>query len=335
MSSSAPPSSATVSTSGHDEPRLRWWMAANYLNLDAPLVAIVWLALFAACRDVFVPFEAYKVLALAVWCVYTLDHLFDTKRKPSVEAMTGRHRFHRLWRIPLTGALAVAMVVGSNLALTQLPGQLVTGGLLVAGVVVLYLIHARAIAATNGAVLPKELLCGAIFAIGVSLPATVYAGTFTNIGAAGLLAPIIAMVQILKEPDVLFFAALCALNCIAIAVWEWQPDRVNDRAAITRFFPDIREILPRFIIILFGGALAFPLTSILFDQNYPEYYSVFFSCIAASAGLIGIIHWQRHRFKPDVLRVLADVALLTPIAAIPFIPRSIWSLLKIVFGFGW
>lgn len=325
----------TDPTAGTDEqPRLRWWMAANYLNLDAPVIAVVWLALFAACRDVFVPFEAYKVLAITVWCVYTIDHLFDTKRKPSIEAMTPRHRFHRMWRIPLTGILAVAMVIGANMALSQLPPPLVTGGLVLGGVVALYLIHARAIAETNSAIVPKEILCGFIFAIGTSLSAVIYGGDLQGLSAPPMIAPLIALIRIMTSPDVLFFAALCVLNCMAIAVWEWQPGRINDSAAITRFFPDIRLHLPRFIIAMFGAALAFPLTTILLDLNYPPYYSVFFSCVAVSAGLIGIIHWQRHRFKPDVLRVLADLALLTPIAAIPFIPRSIWSLLKVVFGIG-
>ncbi len=322
-------------------PRLRWWMALNYLNLDAPLVAVAWLALFAACRDVFVPLEAYYVLGIAVWCVYTIDHLADTRRSASIEALTPRHRFHRLAKLPMTGLLAIVMLLGGYITANHLPQQLVFAGLVLAGLILLYLIHARAISETNSMRMPKELLCGLIFAIGTSLPALIYGGALNRLQMNSLLAPIVGLTEIVTSPDVLFFGLLCSLNCVAIAVWEWQPGRVNDAAAITRFVPAVREHFTKLVLILLGGSLAFPLTINLIrvlnlgSPGFPPYFTVFFSCIAGSTGLIGLVHWQRHRFKPDVLRMLADLALLTPLAAIPFIPQSIWSLLKIAFGIGW
>jgi len=56
------------------EPRKPLWLLPNLLSLDAPLVAIAWLYVFAQTwRLGYLPWESYLVLGLAVWAIYIAD----------------------------------------------------------------------------------------------------------------------------------------------------------------------------------------------------------------------------------------------------------------------
>lgn len=52
------------------EERRPWWLYVNLLGLEAPLIAVVWLFLFAQTwRVLYHPWEAYVALGFAVWAV--------------------------------------------------------------------------------------------------------------------------------------------------------------------------------------------------------------------------------------------------------------------------
>ena len=77
------------------ERRIPLWLWPNLLSLDAPIVAVVWLAMFARTWRVdFLQWESYLALGLATWVIYVVDRLLDVKLLHSDDPRLGeRHGF--------------------------------------------------------------------------------------------------------------------------------------------------------------------------------------------------------------------------------------------------
>lgn len=101
-------------------------------------------------------------LLLAVWSIYTGDHLLDARRSRA-EALSHRHAFHRRHSSVLSAALAGAIVIGLVAASTLRPPVRLFGiGLTLA--VVAYLASAQGAFLAS---LPKEPVAGALYAAGI------------------------------------------------------------------------------------------------------------------------------------------------------------------------
>ena len=128
---------------------------------------------------------------------------------------------------------------------------------------------------------PKEIVVAAFFTAACALPATLRVHR-----AATLL------------PDLVFFGAICWLNCIAIARWEPpSPD-----AHPTTLWG--RKHLPALCLLTAGLAFA---VALLTSTPLPE-----IAC-ALSAILLFLFDHYRRRLLPLTLRTLADAALATPL----------------------
>jgi len=139
--------------------------------------------------------------------------------------------------------------------------------------------------------LPKELVCGYLFAVGSSLCVNFY--TYDQHGGPSSLETIV-------------FGLLCTLNCIGIACYERDIDLKNDPNAITQTWPGIARVYP--ILLLTLGAL----TLYTFGQHLTlvmVYYSL---GIGLSTILLGLVHHQAKRLNPELSHVLADAALAVP-----------------------
>jgi 4-hydroxybenzoate polyprenyltransferase len=66
----------------------------NLLSLDVVLGACAGMYFFSDLLDVNSPFLTYVLLGLAVWGIYTIDHLLDAKFTGRT-AISKRHRFHQ------------------------------------------------------------------------------------------------------------------------------------------------------------------------------------------------------------------------------------------------
>ena len=151
--------------------------------------------------------------------------------------------------------------------------------------------------AGNAAVVPKEILCGIIFAVGTTMP------VYWHMSDAPLLP--VEMINF----DVLAFAALCTVNCIAISVWEKNADCGSDPRAIAQYFPEAEIILPKLCLAM----LTFAAINGLLD---PGSWLVQ-TPIALSALTLLVTHRNRDRMDPNALRIAADASLLWPLCFIP------------------
>ena len=127
----------------------------------------------------------------------------------------------------------------------------------------------------------KEIAIGSLFAAGTVVPL-----------AHGLTRALL--------PGWCFFACLCSLNCICIAVWEQELDRAQQRISIATAFPLLsRAMLPVLLLIC--------LTS-------PCLAGRFSYCIVTSAFLLAALHVYGRKRDCDTRTALADLVLLTPLA---------------------
>ena len=272
------------------DPRKPWWLLPNLLSLDAPLVAVVWLCLFARTWGVsYHPTHSYVLLGLGVWVLYVADRLLDATVHGDSPRCRARHHFHRKhWR-KFVGAAIIAAIAALVTVLMQSPmrifSYLIVEGLLVA---VFFAIATFTAPSVDDIPYFKNIVAGIAFAFGTALVAHVY---LYDRGIQDLL----------MSREFHAFAVLCILNISAIDLWEHasrHPDpevQASDELSLT---------LP--LTLLAGASLFFAL-----QAEQPSSRPFFYAVLTGSA-LLHVINRMRARFSLEALRVLADLALVAP-----------------------
>ena len=268
--------------------RPSWWLWPNLVAIDAPIVAVVWLFAFAKAFSAPVEFPHYLVLFLCVWCLYIADRLLDAAKLKAGDPSPGlrTHRHHFMYRNRRLFALLWFFLafIGGLFAISQLERPIFGAGLIVfVGAAAYFLTFVAPLG--NKKPLPgKEIAGGLLFAAGTTVPVFAdYSGEL----------PVVLPFAI--------FAGLCALNLLLIASREGD-------------LPQSRGF-SGFVIGL-GIALALAAAGLaLFGTNAetaPFLRPLFFvESLAAMA--MTILQFARPATTRDSFRVLADVALLTPL----------------------
>ena len=265
------------------------WLLPNLLSLDAPLVAVAWLYMFAKTWRVdYLPWAAYLSLGLVVWIVYAADRLIDSALPGDGSKLEARHEFHRKHRRLFKVALIVASIAAVVLVVLNLPMS-IYGYSTIGGVFVLAFFALSVFGNHEPNELPyaKNIIAGLAFAYGTSMIPFVYSG--------------FDAVDWLKSRELISFAVLCILNISAIDLWE-QAARSPD--------PEIKasnELALTLPLTLLGAS------ALVFATQYHELSTrAFFYAILTGAALLHVLNRIRQRFPVEALRVLADVALLIP-----------------------
>lgn len=273
------------------EQRKPIWLIPNLLSLDAPLVAVAWLYMFAKTwRIQYLPWVAYISLGLVVWLIYVTDRLLDASLQGGGSGrLEARHDFHRrnqrmFSRVALCVGVAVLILVIKGLPLTVYSYAMI-GGIMVVG---FFALSVFSTADSHEIPHAKNILAGLSFAYGTAMLAHTYTGFEKD--------------QLLQSPELICFSILCILNISAIDFWE-HANRSSD--------PEIKatdELALTLPLTLLGGA---SLVFALKDSGLTT--RPFFYAILMGAALLQILNRSRARFQMDALRVLADVALLAPL----------------------
>ena len=270
--------------------RKPWWLLPNLLSLDAPLVAVVWLCLFARTWGVsYHPTHGYVLLALGVWVLYVADRVLDATLHGDSPRCQARHHFHRKhWR-KFVGGAVVAAIAALVIVLMQSPiaifNYLLVEGLLVA---VFFAIAAFTSSAAEEVPDAKNIVAGVAFAFGTALMAHVY---LYDRGIRDLL----------LSREFHAFAVLCILNISAIDLWEHASRHPDPEVQAT---DELSLTLP--LTLLAGASLFFALQA---EQHSSR---PFFYAVLTGAGLLHAVNRMRARFSLEALRVLADLALVVP-----------------------
>jgi len=280
--------------------KVPFWLWPNVLGLDAPLVAVAWQFFFAEVFRLKIPASNYLTLGLAVWVIYSVDRLLDARQLRAPERAAARHRFYRRWYVPMAAITALVAAEAVFLALTRLPANLVHVGLMLSALVGVYFVHRIWIRGPMLLVLPKEVFAGFVFAVGATLAGHVWSSEIP---------------EALWSAEVLCFGALCSLNCLAISVWERESDADNDPNALAQMWPEVVGGFP-----LFAWAAAAAACGFAAWQHTAAGFPVFVA-VAAGAVAIALLATLAGRMRVELSRVLADVAVLLPVAAVlPALP---------------
>ena len=135
----------------------------NLLSIDVAVGAAVGAAFFARILGVRLYTQAYVVLILTVWIIYTSDHLLDARRLHQ-PASTDRHLLHQRYFRILATLVATAVLIVVVLVLF-IRTQLMIPGLIMACLCGVYLILNRWLK------YGKELMATILYSGGVMLPA--------------------------------------------------------------------------------------------------------------------------------------------------------------------
>jgi hypothetical protein len=271
-------------------------MWPTILSLDAPAVVLLWQGLLAQAASVDLGTPERVVLGCSVWLAYAADRWIEGWRLVPGSIQTHRHRFHQLWRWPMAVLWIGVLFLDLATALRGLaPSELRAGGLLLAPVG-LYLFSHQLIHRKNRWRAPKEACVAALLGAGAALFVASRPG---------------ATFQAMAIPLALF-VLLCFSNCALISVWEDEVDRSHGQtsfalqfgraAALSRTLPWV--ILALSLVAWFAGG---------------EHLRLAAPCASASAALLGLIDLVEARIGRMLARVLADVALMSPV--VPLVAR--------------
>lgn len=285
------------------ERKTPWWLWPNLLSLDAPLVAVAWLYMFARAWQVnYLEWQAYLALGLGVWVIYVCDRLLDLRVRDAGDPLLAkRHEFHARFRGYFLAGVVLAVAAVLWFVFKALPVELLISysGPAV-GLVVAFFLFVIGSRPTGEVPYLRNAIAGLAFAYGTAMMA------HTRVPSQGMMSMVLSR-------EMIGFAILCVLNITAIHLWEHS--RRSDDPEV-KAADEMSLTLP--LTLLAGSALLFA----YFDnpdmfgrgvdgENLPA--RPFFYAILISAALLQILNRTRRRFSLDSLRVLADAALLAPL----------------------
>ncbi len=186
------------------------------LSLDVVLGASVSTLFVAKCLDVSLTSPMVAALAIAVWVIYTTDHLLDGSQSGATP-LTSRHRFHQKHRKEILMVLGLMMIVGVVLVF-QLPIPVIVNGLVLTGCVVAYFIGLKIIGTRPSAY--KEPLVALGYAVGV------------------FLAPVSLMAAVDYPVVIIYFAIyvfLAFANLLIFSVYELAIDEGDQYTSLVRY----------------------------------------------------------------------------------------------------
>jgi hypothetical protein len=268
-----------------------WWLWWNVLSLDAPAVAGAWSILLLRSRGLTVRYAEVFALVLAVWVIYTTDRLLDGLASCASSILQARHFLAAKYRIVFA---SLALLSGAALlwiSMEHLEARTMRAGLILGAIVIFYLasIHGRRSHVSK--LLPKEIAVGLIFAAGTSVPLWSRSEGLTIFtGCVWLL-----------------LAFLCSLNCLSIECWERPRSggewRQRPSPWIAWADSHLNSVALGLTIV---AVVAYWLSGPSYSSRLP------LPAIALAAFLTMILNSHRRNLSPEVLRVLADAALLVP-----------------------
>lgn len=268
-----------------EKDRKPWWLYLNSLGLDAPLIAVMWLLLFARTWRVdYHPWQAYAALGFAVWTIRIAMKLVQGSMSSDESSFALAHRK------PLKVLTALAGVTALTLTIIYFPlsvyNYLLVGALFVSGYFALTLFSGRE---GNEIAYARHAMGGLAFAFGTALTAHVYL-------------PSLGILKMLHSREFICFAVLCLLCSSATELWARSSTPAADGESGS--LDETALSLP--LTLLGAAALIFAV------QNETMTARPFYYAILTGAALLQVLNRTRGRFKHDTVKTLTALCLLVP-----------------------
>ncbi len=266
----------------------RWWQWATILSLDAPMVSLLWQAALARVAGVGLGWPHAVVLGATVWLAYVADRWIEGWRLDWPDIRTGRHYFYRRHRWPVAAVFALVLAADIVVAFTQLTWTEIATGMLLTVPVLFYLLSHQFVHRHRRWRLPKELCVAALLTGGVCV-FLLQSDHVAELASAASL-----------------FALLCFTNCALISSWERDVDLSHGQTSLAIDAHAHSWAIPQLPWMI--GVIAAAASA----SGAGASREVALSALA-SAVLLAVVDRLERRAGWEPARVLADVALMTPI----------------------
>jgi hypothetical protein len=263
----------------------------NLVCLDAPLVSVAWLWLFARTFQATVEPVNYAALFLTSWLIYLADRLADSYSLQDGGPRSLRHEFCLNHRQIWIGVLAVIATTDACLIWRSISAETFLAGAVIGTLALIYLALNHSLGGAWPPLPLKELAIGFLFAAGTLvalLPLPSITGSFVCSGIA--------------------FACLCTLNCISIAFWERELDETQRKVSFATRYPGLDRHLGKLSIALTLGS---GVLIIIYREAAP-----ILGCVSVSSLMLALLDSFRGKIDRDQRTALADIVLLTPLFAL-------------------
>jgi hypothetical protein len=283
-----------------EKERRPWWLYLNLLGMDAPLIAVMWLFLFARTWRVnYHPWQAYAALGFAVWTIRIAMKLLQGSMTSDEASFAMKHRKRLKVAALVTGVLSLTLTVMTFPL--SIYTYLFVGAIFLAGYFALTHFSPQE---GNEIAYGRHAIGGITFAYGVTLTAYVY------LPGLELHESIFSFAERILPREVIFmlsreficFALLCMLASSAIELWSRAGKPAADGEVGS--LDEIALSLP--LTLLGAAALVFAVQDDLMGTR-PFYYA-----ILTGAALLQVLNRTRGRFELETLRVLIALCLLVP-----------------------
>ena len=271
-------------------PRTPWWLWPNLLNIDSPLLALIWQEQFARVAGVSLGWADRTLLFCCTWLVYCADRALDAAGSGG-KTETARHAIQLRGKPIWLGVSALVLVVALVLAVATLNSRAWLGGGVVLAFTAAHFAATHRWAALRCRFWPKEWHVGFVFSVGCTLQVwSVAPGAWP-----GLLLPVIG------------FGALCAMSCSHITAWEVVTADQDDPGSLLNAHPLFIRRLSWFDIALGLSAM---LAAAALGQGADKH-----AMVAAGFSALGLawLHDRYDRFSAEFLRAMAEFGLYSPL----------------------
>ena len=252
-------------------------------------MCLVWQTLLARSTGTALAWPYVAVLGASVWLAYAADRWLEGWRLDWRFVRTQRHHFYQRHRAVVAAAWLCVLGADVALAVTRMTTREIGRGLLLVAPVLAYLLSHQFLHRTRRWRAPKELVVAMLLTAGVAVFLTPTASVDARAWGLGV------------------FAIVSFVNCALISSWEREVDQAHGQTSLALVSLRAARLI-RWLPWLAAGAG----TVLILIAGPASTGSI--ACGIASAILLGVLDRAEHRIGWAAARVLADVALLTPLA---------------------
>ncbi|MES2981634.1 MAG: hypothetical protein V4727_04910 [Verrucomicrobiota bacterium] len=265
-----------------EETRKPWWRYIYLLGFDAPLIAVLWLFIFAKTWRVnYLPWQAYVALGLMVWALRITAKLLRSAMLPNLKDPLQEIRTWLVRSAVSAGVLSIVLIV------VVFPVSIYLRLLLLGLFVIGYFAIANFSPAPEGKIsYAKHIIAGVAMAFGITTIAHVYLPSLTSD-------------ELFKSQELISFGLLCIIASTAVDHWVLAKNHEG-----SRYSDDWQIALP--LTLLGAFALVFAV------QAESQTTRPFFYCILTAAALLQVLNRTFYRFQISDIKILTSACFLVP-----------------------
>lgn len=268
----------------------KFYQRVTWLSFDVVLGTMAGMLFFAKALRVELAWQEYTLLGMAVWCIYTADHLMDA-RKLTLDHAEDRHHYHLKHQKPLVFFLGLTGAIGLVWAILffGFTHELFFGvGL---GIVILMIMLAvRKLASKQ--VRLKELSSAIFYVIGISWLPWYETPEIDYTYTAFCLT--------------ILYMGLAYLNLIMLSSLDKESDKDAGFSSIATIIP--QEKLHARIHQLAFLLILFALIGLLLVESF---YRIFPSLVLIML-LLHYLSFFKSGLRPEQIRMRMEIAFLVP-----------------------